>query len=103
MSEVKHVIVQTGAVCKIEVKTGLETESVTIKGPATMIVNEVSDLNLSMEQRSELIIAALRGLKRHEWSRIIQNIDMMYSHQAAKVEIDDLEMLRENLQQEFRP
>lgn len=104
MSDVKLVIVDKGEVCKIEIlKKDGSSETVTIDGVARMVINENSDQFYSMEQRCELLVAAVRGLKRSQWSRIIQNIEMMFSHQAAKVEIDDLDLLRENLKQEFRP
>ncbi|MDY8046533.1 hypothetical protein UY416_09530 [Paenibacillus polymyxa] len=56
---------------------------------------------LTLEQKIETIVETLRGLKSYEWSRIQQHIDMMYSSQAAKVEIDDLKLLKENIIRDF--
>ncbi|WP_226000942.1 hypothetical protein [Paenibacillus sp. BJ-4] len=87
-------------------RTGLKLSEVDVK---TMqeIANKPSSVpflketfereELTSEQRIETIVEALRGLKSYEWSRIQQHIDMMYSSQAAKVEIDDLKLLKENI------
>jgi hypothetical protein len=47
------------------------------------------------------IVTALAGLKCSEWSRVKQKVDMLYSSKAAKVTLDDSELLKTNLEVEF--
>ncbi|WP_172963890.1 hypothetical protein [Paenibacillus sp. Cedars] len=55
-----------------------------------------------MENKIAQITEALKGMKRSEWDRVKQQIDMQYNSKAAKVELDDLELLKENLHREFK-
>lgn len=95
--------VANGSECKIFIEE--QNESHWVQGPVNIVVyyeGVTSQEELSMEERFELVARALEGLKHYQWSRIVQKIDMMFSHQAARVEIDDLELLKENLQKEFK-
>lgn len=53
------------------------------------------------EERISILVEQLAGLKQYEWSRIKQQVDMMFSSKAAKVELDDLSELKRNLEIEF--
>ncbi|AHL70841.1 hypothetical protein BW16_05325 [Bacillus pumilus] len=44
----------------------------------------------------------LNGITLSEWNRVKQNVDILFSSKAAKVEFDDSELLKTNLKQEFR-
>ncbi|WP_186365159.1 hypothetical protein [Bacillus pumilus] len=44
----------------------------------------------------------LYGITLSEWNRVKQNVDILFSSKAAKVEFDDSELLQANLMQEFR-
>lgn len=57
---------------------------------------------MSVENKIAQITEALKGMKRSEWDRVKQQIDMQYNSKAAKVELDDLELLKENLHREFK-
>ena len=41
-------------------------------------------------------------MTQSEWNRVKQHVDMLYSSKAAKVELDDSELLEINLKREFR-
>ncbi|GBG09466.1 hypothetical protein PAT3040_04112 [Paenibacillus agaridevorans] len=53
-------------------------------------------------ERIKAIVSALNGLRAQEWARVKQQVDMLYSFQAAKVQFDDLEQLKTNLEYEFK-
>lgn len=53
------------------------------------------------EQTITKITSALQGLKQHEWIRVKQQVDMIFSSKAAKVELDDLSELKRNLKVAF--
>lgn len=55
-----------------------------------------------MNEKIDKIVDALKGLKRCEWLRVKQHVDMVYNSKAAKVELDDLELLKKNLKREFK-
>ncbi|MCM3131843.1 hypothetical protein M3629_03555 [Paenibacillus polysaccharolyticus] len=101
MGIVKTLFVPQGQNCKIE--TGKEFYD--YPGPVSVVVASGSESDkeeLTMDERFDMVAKAIEGLKHYQWSRIVQNIDMMFSHQAARVEIDDLELLKENLRNEFK-
>ncbi|OMF05214.1 hypothetical protein BK129_14600 [Paenibacillus amylolyticus] len=101
MKKVKTIYVPEGDRCKIESSKELHD----YPGPLSIVMvsgDESAQDELTLDERIEMVTTAIQGLKRYQWSRITQNIDMMFSHQAARVEIDDLELLKENLRQEFR-
>lgn len=47
------------------------------------------------------IMTALYGLKQYEWSKVKQQVDMVFSSKAAKVELDDLSELKRNIEVSF--
>lgn len=47
------------------------------------------------------VVNFVNGMSAAEWSRIKQVVDMQFSSKAAKVKIDDLELLKVNLEREF--
>jgi len=101
MKKVKTIYVPEGDRCKIESSKELHD----YPGPLSIVMvsgDDSSQEGLTMEERFEMVAKAIEGLKHYQWSRISQNIGMMFSHQAARVRIDDLELLKENLRQEFR-
>ncbi|MCQ6275788.1 hypothetical protein JMM81_12565 [Bacillus sp. V3B] len=53
------------------------------------------------EEQIAILVEQLMGLKQYEWSRIKQQVDMIFSSKAAKVELDDLSELKRNLEVEF--
>lgn len=53
------------------------------------------------EQKISIISKELVGLKSYEWGKIKQQIDMLFAHKAAKVELDDLEQIENSLKIEF--
>ncbi|ARK23267.1 hypothetical protein SporoP37_00225 [Sporosarcina sp. P37] len=54
------------------------------------------------QQTIQNLVSLLKGIKHSEWSRIKQQVDMMFSHEAAKVELGDTSQLQHNLEVEFR-
>ncbi|MBU8576962.1 MULTISPECIES: hypothetical protein [Bacillus] len=54
--------------------------------------------NNKIEQLSNF----LNGITLSEWNRVKQNVDILFSSKAAKVDFDDSELLQANLKQEFR-
>ncbi|WP_127580953.1 hypothetical protein [Paenibacillus koleovorans] len=50
----------------------------------------------------QILVAQLAGLNQHEWLRIKQQVDMIYSSKVAKIELDDLVVLQRNLEVEFK-
>lgn len=53
------------------------------------------------KEQIAILVEQFKGLKQYEWVRIKQQIDMIFSSKAAKVELDDLEELKRNLELEF--
>ncbi|WP_402877454.1 hypothetical protein [Paenibacillus illinoisensis] len=103
--KVQEIYVMQGEECRIDkASEGILNESHVVVGPAKIVVANghfVSKEEVTMEERFELVAAAIKGLKRHQWSRITQHIDMTYNSKAADVRIDDSELLKINLQKEF--
>lgn len=54
------------------------------------------------ENKIEQLTNFLDGITLSEWNRVKQNVDILFSSKAAKVEFDDSELLKTNLKQEFR-
>lgn len=53
------------------------------------------------QQTIQNFVDLLKGMNRSEWSRIKQQVDMMFSHEAAKVELGNASQLQQNLEVEF--
>ncbi|MBP1905301.1 hypothetical protein J2Z32_001929 [Paenibacillus turicensis] len=53
------------------------------------------------EQKINEFKNAVNGLSLGQWGRVKQQIDMLYSSQADKVELDDLDLLEKNMKREF--
>lgn len=53
------------------------------------------------EEKIQQFLQAIEGIKMHEWSRIKQKVDMHFSSEAAKVQLDDSPELKRNLEVEF--
>lgn len=56
------------------------------------------------QEKLEMLLQVVSGLKSYEWHRIKQHVDAMYSSKAAKVVFDDseLELIRKNIQLDFK-
>jgi hypothetical protein len=54
------------------------------------------------QEKIEMLLKVVSGLKRYEWNRLVQKVDLLYSSKADKVEFDDLELLEKNIKREFR-
>lgn len=54
------------------------------------------------KNKIEQLTNFLDGITQSEWNRVKQNVDILFSSKAAKVEFDDSELLQVNLKQEFR-
>ncbi|MGF2617773.1 hypothetical protein ACQUWN_19520 [Rossellomorea aquimaris] len=54
------------------------------------------------QEKLELLLKVVSGLKKSEWNRLVQKVDLLYSSKADKVEFDDLELLEKNIKREFR-
>lgn len=54
------------------------------------------------KKKIEQLTNFLDGITLSEWNRVKQNVDILFSSKAAKVEFDDSELLQANLKQEFR-
>ncbi|CAM4272570.1 hypothetical protein [Paenibacillus xylanexedens] len=101
MKQVKTIYVPEGDRCKIESSKELHD----YPGPLSIVMvsgDESAQEELTMEQRFEMVANAIQGLKRYQWGRITQQIDMMYSSMAADVKIDDPDTLVERLTREFK-
>ncbi|MEC1714706.1 hypothetical protein [Schinkia azotoformans] len=53
------------------------------------------------KEQIEILAERLIGLKQSEWTRIKQQVDMIFSSKAAKVELDDLSELKKTLEVGF--
>ncbi|WP_337033250.1 hypothetical protein [Paenibacillus illinoisensis] len=92
MKKIKTIFVPEGDRCKIESSKEIHD----YPGPISIVMvsgDESSQEELTMEERFEMVAKAVKGLKRYQWSRIQQQIDIMYSSKAADVIIDDSEHL----------
>lgn len=58
-------------------------------------------MNQLTEEKINEFKNAVNGLSLGQWNRIKQQIDMLYSSQAAKVELNDLDLLEKVIKQEF--
>lgn len=47
------------------------------------------------------LVEQLKGLKKYEWERIAQQVNLYFALKAAKLELDDSEELKKNLEVEF--
>lgn len=54
------------------------------------------------KNKIEQLTNFLDGITLSEWNRVKQNVDILFSSKAVKVEFDDSELLQANLKQEFR-
>ncbi|MDX5485449.1 hypothetical protein NJE56_10815 [Bacillus pumilus] len=54
------------------------------------------------KNKIEQLTNFLDGITLSEWNRVKQNVDILFSSKAAKVDFDDSELLQANLKQEFR-
>lgn len=52
-------------------------------------------------EKIAVIAEQIIGLKQFEWSQVKQVVDMYFSSKAAKVELDDLDELKQRLEVEF--
>ncbi|MGM5473825.1 hypothetical protein [Bacillus pumilus] len=59
-------------------------------------------MNMNMNNNKiEQLTNFLDGITQSEWNRVKQNVDILFSSKAAKVEFDDSELLNKNLKREF--
>ena len=52
-------------------------------------------------EKIEKIVALLKGLKRHEWSKVRRAVEQAYDSASSRLELSDTKSLRKLLQLEL--
>lgn len=52
-------------------------------------------------EKTEKIVALLKGLKRYEWSKVRRAVEQAYDSASSRLELSDTESLRKLLQLEL--